>query len=177
MDAAATHNFGQTFNPRLATDRERYRIELANDPALRQRFLEVMYNEQGRHPEGVQAIAESALNRASVRKTPLRRQLGWHRWEPHGYYQRGNAGRGMQRHLATLNQALDNALAGSNISNFATDNSSGGLAKRERSSGRFRYRSGYTGESFFAPGWAEPKFARDWDSWMSGMQPTVIAQR
>jgi hypothetical protein len=170
MNAALGQNFGQEMNPRLASDRERFRIELANDPALRQRMLEVMYNEQSTHPQGVQAIAESALNRASVRKKSLRSQLGWHRWEPHGYYQAGNRGRGMHRHLTMLNQALENALGGSNISNFATDNSSGGLASRERASGRFRYRAGYSGESFFAPGWAEPKFARDWDQWMSGMQ-------
>jgi hypothetical protein len=175
MGAAAGVNFGQGMNPRLAADRERYRIELQNDPALRERFLDIMFNEQGRHPEGIQAVAESALNRASVRKTSLRRQLGWHRWEPHGYYQRGNAGRGRHRHMDALNRALENALAGSNISNFATDNSSGGLASRERRSGRFRYRSGYTGESFFAPGWAEPKFARDWDHWVSGMQGAETA--
>jgi hypothetical protein len=175
MTAALGANFGQAMNTRLAADRERYRQELAHDPDLRQRLLQVMYNEQGRHPQGVQAIAETALNRASVRKTSLRRQLGWHRLEPHGYYQAGNMGRGMTRYLPVLNQALDNALAGSNIANFATDNSSGGLARRERSSGRFRYRSGYTGESFFAPGWAEPQFARDWDHWQVGMQEPIVA--
>jgi hypothetical protein len=177
MNAAAAQNFGQSMNPQLHTERARYREEMARDPMLRTRMLQVMYNEQGRHPQGVQAIAESALNRASVRRTSLRRQLGWYRHEPHGYYQTKTMGRGYDRYLGTLNQALENALNGSNISNFATDNSSGNLASRERSSGRFRYRSGYSGETFFAPGWAEPKFARDWDHWVSGMGAAQTAGR
>lgn len=177
MTAALGENFGQAMNPSLAADRARYRQELASDPGLRQRLLAIMYNEQGRHPQGVQAIAESALNRASVRGTSLRRQLGWHRREPHGYYQVGNMGRGMTPHLRILNQALENALNGSNISNFATDNSSGGLASRERASGRFRFRAGYTGESFFAPGHGEPGFSRNWDRWVAGMQQPELVQR
>ena len=72
-------------------------------------------------------------------------------------------GRGMNR--AVTERALENALGGSNLSNWATDNSSQGLAAREAATGKFIEQSesvagarpGAPGnETFFSPGWAEP---------------------
>jgi hypothetical protein len=177
LSGAAEYNFGQGMHQGLAQGRQRFADELRTKPWLRKKFLAIMYNEQGKHPQGTQAVAESAMNRAIVRGTSLEKQLKWHGHERGGYYQVGNMGRGSERYEAALNQALDNALAGSNIAQYATDNSSGGLARRERASGKFRYRSGYSGESFFAPGWGEPQFARNWDSWVAQMSGHETAGR
>lgn len=173
MTAAAKQNFGAPMNARLAADRQRYAQELATNPRLREKLMRIMVNEQGSSPQGVQSIVESAMNRASVRGTSLERQLRWHRAERNGYYQVGHAGTESaqyRRHLEMLNQAINNALAGSNISQYATDNSSGDLASHERESGKFRYRSDYSGETFFAPGWGEPQFARRWNRWAQQME-------
>jgi len=130
--------------------------------------MRIMANEQGKNPEGTQSVVESMMNRAIVRGTSLEQQARWYRRERGGYYEMGNMGRGALEnpwHRAILEQGLRNALDGSNISDYATDNSSGGLAYRERMTGKFRFRKGYHGESFFAPGWGEPGFARRWDQW------------
>lgn len=152
----------------LADQRHRFATELQNNPALRDRFMRIMYNEQGANPLGTEGIAESAMNRALVRGTSLAAQLRWHGLEPGGYYQPGNMGRGAlenPRIRAVLQHSLAAALAGSNVVYGATDNSSGGLAASERASGRFRFLRGINGESFFAPGWAERSFARTWNTW------------
>jgi hypothetical protein len=175
--AAAGTNFGEQFQPRLQQARAKFAQELAAKPWLRQRLIDIMYNEQGGHPKGVQAVAESAMNRALVRGTSLEQQLRWHGAERGGYYQRGNMGRGHQRYLDVLNQGIENALNGSNIADYATDNSSGRLAAREKSTGHFRYRSGHTGESFFAPGSAEPRLARAWDRWFHEMTAPEMVSR
>ena len=155
-------------------NRERFRQELANNPALRDKILRIAANEQGNNPQGTQAVIESMMNRAEVRGTSLEAQARWHRSE-NGYYQEGSMGRGAlenpgQREI--LEHGLSEALAGSNISNYATDNSSGELAERERSSGAFRLRSQYGGESFFAPGTAEPGLARAYDRWQPNAAST-----
>ena len=69
------------------------------------------------------------MNRAEVRGTSLEAQAKWHESEG-GYYQQGNMGVGALEnafHRAILEQSLKNVLGGSNISNYATDNSSGSL--------------------------------------------------
>jgi hypothetical protein len=177
MEAAGVHNFGQDFHGGLASQRDRFRAELNAKPWLKEKFLDILYNEQGRNAQGTQAVAESAMNRALVRGTSLEQQLRWHGHERGGYYAPGNMGRGSQRYRQILQTALDNALNGSNIADYATDNSSGSLARRERATGSFRFRKGYTGESFFAPGHGEPGLARAWDRWMAGLGSPEIAQR
>ncbi|HEY2228428.1 MAG TPA: hypothetical protein VGI22_11960, partial [Xanthobacteraceae bacterium] len=164
----------QQIRPRnLVQDRAPYRQQVDANPQLREKIMRIMYNEQGANPEGVQAIAESLLNRASARGTSLEQQARWHGTERGGYYARGNMGRGAlenPRVRAILEQGLNNALAGSNISNYATDNSSGGLASRERASGAFRYASGYGGETFFTPARAEPGLAHRYQQWLAQIQ-------
>ena len=153
-------------------DRSRFESELKAKPWLRDKILRIAANEQGSNAEGTQAIIESMMNRAEVRGTNLEQQAKWHRSE-HGYYQEGNMGRGAlenKQHREVLEHSLSEALAGSNISNYATDNSSGNLAARERASGAFRPRSAYTGESFFSPGSAEPGHAQAYDKWLAQQQ-------
>jgi hypothetical protein len=156
----------------LAAQRQRFAQELASNPALRDKVMRIAANEQGKNPQGTQAVIESMMNRASMRGTTLEKAARWFKSEPGGYYEMGNMGRGSlenPRHRAVLEQSLNNALGGSNISNLATDNSSGDLARRERATGKFRYRQDFNGETFFAPGSAEPGLAKKWDAWQGGV--------
>lgn len=153
----------------LADQRAGFARELAANPALRDKILRIAANEQSDNPNGTQAVLETMMNRAIVRGTSLEAQARWFRGERGGYYQMGNMGRGAlenQRHREILERGLANALGGSNVSNYATDNSSGGLARRERQSGAFRYRKDFTGETFFAPGTAEKGLAQRYDQWL-----------
>ncbi|MGP0086128.1 MAG: hypothetical protein ACLP0B_21280 [Steroidobacteraceae bacterium] len=97
-----------------------------------------------------QAIMESAMNRAAMRGTSLAAQLG--------YFQGYSSFNGNQR--AIMEDNLNKVLGGSDVSGGATDNSSGGLAARERASGKFRFIKEINRESFFSPGWGEPNWQR-----------------
>jgi hypothetical protein len=172
-------NFGQQPLQTLATDRQRrFANELRNNPQLKAQIMRIAANEQGNNPKGTQAVMESLFNRAAVRNTSLAQEAQWHRGG-RGYYQMGSMGRGAlenPRSRAMLEQGFNNVVGGSNISNFATDNSSGGLARREMASGRFRFASTYGGETFSSPGTAEPGHARTWQSWSQQMrQPAAPA--
>jgi hypothetical protein len=94
------------------------------------------------------------MNRAAMRGTSLEAQARWHRSEG-GYYDEGSMGRGAlenARTRAILEHSLAGALAGSNAADYATDNSSGGLAASEIANGRFTFHKRIHGESFFSPG-------------------------
>lgn len=160
----------------LAGQRAGFMRELEQNPGLRDKVMRIAANEQGSNPNGTQAVIESMMNRAVVRGTNLETQARWYGGERGGYYAMGNMGRGALENSAQraiLERSLANAGAGSNASNYATDNSSGGLAARERASGSFRYRKDYTGETFFAPGTAEPGLAQKYDRWL---QSTTAAE-
>ncbi|WGD55080.1 hypothetical protein QA641_14985 [Bradyrhizobium sp. CB1650] len=138
---------------------------------MRDKFKRIMANEQGSNPEGTQGIAESAINRMVNRGTSLEKELRWHRSEGGGYDE-GSMGRGAwrirattpcSRHNAVLEHSLERALAGSNITGNATDNSSGSLASREKASGAFRHHRDINGESFFSPGSAEAALRERWE--------------
>jgi hypothetical protein len=154
-------------------DRSRFEAELKAKPWLRDKIMRIAANEEGSNPAGTQAIIESMMNRAEVRGTSLEQQAKWHRREG-GYYDEGNMGRGAlenARHREILEHSLSEALAGSNVSNYATDNSSGNLAAGERATGKFRYRSGGgaggIGDTMFSPGSAEPRRAQAYDRWLA----------
>lgn len=167
----------------LAKDRARYAAELKRNPALARKVMRIAANEQGSNPRGTQSVIESMMNRASARGTSLATQARWHESEG-GYYQQGNMGRGAlenPRQRAILTRALRNALAGSNISNYATDNASGGFAARERRSGKFTFQSTYGGETFFSPGWgggrSGPASRRAYAIWrrrLAGEHPAAV---
>lgn len=153
-------------------DRSRFAKELRDNPALKEKIFQLAAGEDrpshGQSATAFQAVLESMMNRAEMRGTSLAAQAKWYGREPGGYYA------GKPSHLSSherevAEHALRDVLGGSNVSNYATDNSSGGLAARERATGKFRFRSQYHGESFFAPGWAEPRFARSYDRWRAGI--------
>jgi hypothetical protein len=132
-------------------DRSHHRAYLAAHPELREKILSIMKSEQGLNRLGTQSVAEETFNRADVRNHPLERVARWTS-EPGGYYadpgyRRGRVTNPTER--AILEESLEKALSGSNVSNWATDNSSGSLAAREKRGGEFTLRSEYTGESFF----------------------------
>jgi len=148
-------------------NRDKHAAELNSNPALRDKILRIANNEQGSNPEGTQAVLESMMNRADVRGTTLEKQARWYQSE-HGYYAQGNMGRGALENPKTralLERSLANTLAGGNVSNYATDNSSGSLAAREEGSGAFNRVAKYNGETFFTPGSAEPGLAQRYAGW------------
>lgn len=159
---------GVATTPQLAADRQRFAEELRQKPWLRQKLLDIMYNEQGRNPLGTLGIAESAMNRASLRGTSLEAQLRWHESEG-GYYQQGNMGRGSGPYREFLDRQVNTALAGSNVTNYATDNSSGDLARREIASGKFIPAASHGGEEFLTPGSAERQYQRYWPIWRANI--------
>jgi hypothetical protein len=127
--------------------------ELREKPWLRDKILRIAANEQGSNPEGTQAVLESMMNRAEVRGTSLEAQAKW--VGERGYYAQGNMGRGAlenPQHRAVLERSLSNTLAGGNVSNYATDNASQGLAQRRAAADPASVRRGnVNGETFFSP--------------------------
>src|SRR5262249_52997951 len=137
----------------LSADRAGYARELEANPALRERVLRIMANEQGAHPEGTQAIAESMMNRASVRHRTLEQEARW--TSERGYYDDqhgGNKGVGyyeVPERRAILEQSLTNALGGSNASNYAYGNASAGTAAGKPAG--VERTNKINGETFFGP--------------------------
>lgn len=167
---------GASFTPNgtLLEQRQRFARELEANPELKDKVMRIMANEQGKNGQGTQAIAESMMNRALVRGTNLEKQARWAQSE-NGYYDQGNMGRGALEnpaHRAILERGLNNALGGSNIAEYASDNASSWLAEKHKGNGNFRYIKGFNGESFFAPGRAEPGRAKAWDNWYKGVRDT-----
>lgn len=159
-------------------DRSRFAAELKRNPALRDKIMRIAANEQGSNPAGTQAVLESMMNRAIVRHTSLEAQARWYGKERGGYYAMGNMGRGAlenAKHRAILEKSLSNALNNANTIDYATDNSSGGLASRERASGAFVFHRKINGESFFSPGMAEKGWRNRYEALRSQMQQEETA--
>ena len=137
----------------LAADRARFQAEMDANPALREKVLRIAANEQGKHGIGTQAVIESMMNRASMKGTSLAAQAKW--VGEGGYYAQGNMGRGALEnpaHAAILNKSLKGALGGSNVSDYATDNASQGLAARRTANREMNFTKEINGESFYQPG-------------------------
>jgi hypothetical protein len=136
----------------LAMDRARFAKELDANPALREKVLGIAAGEN-KDPTAANAVIESMMNRASQRGTTLEQAARLYGKEKGGYYAGYDPGSLSRPEIRKrMEDALKRALSGSNASGYATDNSSGGLAERERSSGSFRFHHRYGGESFFSPG-------------------------
>jgi hypothetical protein len=133
---------------------------------------------ENRNPRANLAVIETIMNRASSRHTSLLAQM-----QPTtagGYYPPSTFAGGRGANEAQLKMAYENmrrALGGSNISRYATDNSSQGLAYTERYGGamggygrpgqrpgKFTFASEFGGrggtgspgmETFFSPGWGD----------------------
>jgi hypothetical protein len=107
-------------------DRTQFAGELA-DPALRQKLLASIQAEVGDQPDAAKlAYVESVMNRASARGLSLDQTIS-----DKSYYPKETTSQlGNQPPPAvtnTLNPLVDQALSGSNVSNFATGNESGKL--------------------------------------------------
>jgi len=157
-----------TSNGTLAEQRKSFQEQLKNNPELREKILRIMYNEQGKNPEGTQAIAESMMNRALVRGTSLEKEARWAQSEG-GYYDQGNMGRGALENPQVrdlLEKSLDRALAGGNVSNYATDNASSWLAEKHKVTGQFiPTRDKLHGETFFSPDTRISSHMTRWLAW------------
>ena len=157
------------YSSTLSKQREKFAEEL-KDPALKQRLFDIAHNEQGLNPDGVLSVMESAMNRAYVQGTSLKQQLGW--TSQGGYYddrQRRAKGQAVDGQADTRNSiyqfSMEEALRGSNRSNHATDNASGGFAEGRANRGEYvvQYKAG--GETFFSPG-TKGNFSRQrWEQW------------
>jgi hypothetical protein len=153
-------------------DRTRFGPELDQSPALRMKILRIMANEQGRHPQGTQAIAESLMNRANLYGTSLARQATW--FTQGGYYDDrkhpgGIAVENDPDHYAILSRSLNNALGGADTTGYATDNASGKFARDEERTRKFiRTVPNINGETFFRPGWGAPGAAAKYEAIPTG---------
>jgi hypothetical protein len=156
-------SIGSTF------DRSRFAKELADKPWLKEKIFQLSAGEDrpssGSSALANQAVMESMMNRAVVRGTSLEQQARWYGREKGGYYA-GHPSHLSAHEREVSEENMRKVLSGSNITDYATDNSSGGLAAREKASGKFKFHKDFHGESFFSPGWAEPGFAKRWSSLM-----------
>lgn len=143
--------------------RERFRQELEAKPGLREKIKRISLGEN-QDPRANTAVLESMMNRAVVRGTSLEQQAKRHRSSgvDEGGYYAGYAPHYSQEKGEMAERNIEAALKGSNVTNYATDNSSGNLAARERASGSFVHHGTINGESFFSPGHAEPALRDRW---------------
>lgn len=169
-------------NAQLHSDRAKFAQELQRNPALLERVLRIGWNEQ-EHGEGSKGIFESMMNRASVNGRSLDQESRWHSGGQ-GYYQMGSMGRGSlesPRSRQVLMNSLNAALGGSNVTNYATDNSSDPLSGRQpyyatnqERRGDFVLTRNINGEHFQTPGLRQGNYWR-WQRWAREMGNNAIA--
>lgn len=132
---------------RFADARDRARQELKDKPWLNEKAMHIFAGEND-DPDAATALWESAINRAAVRGTSLEQEL--RRTNEGGYYAGWRDGVSNDTRAA-LEYARERALAGSNISNYATDNASSWLAEGHNRDGSFTEKQVYNREHFFGP--------------------------
>ncbi len=159
-------------------DRSRFAKELERNPALREKIMGIAAGEN-LNPKANISVLESMMNRAAMAGTSLAAQARLYHGEG-GYYAGYNPGALRNPRIrAMIEHNLRAALAGSNVSNYATDNSSGGLAAGEKASGKFKLQSEYGGESFFSPGWgggrSGPRSRSAYEAWRRSIAPGAAA--
>lgn len=142
--------------PGLAADRARYARELT--PQMVDRIKQISAGENTNSTANL-AVLETVFNRAGSRKQSLGQVTQQYTGPGSpGYYPGStfSGGSSNYNNNSRIRAMVDNnwrkVLAGSNVSDYATDNSSGGLAVRDQSTGAFRLHHKYNGESFFSPG-------------------------
>jgi hypothetical protein len=133
-------------------NRDAFRKELEAKPWLKEKILGIASGEN-KDPTANLAVIESMMNRAAARGTSLE-QAAKVITEGSGGYYAGFDPAALRRPeiRKMIERNLEKALAGSNVSDYATDNASGPLAAREAASGSFTFKKKYAGESFFSPG-------------------------
>jgi len=108
--------------------RARYAQEL-QDPKVQQRMAALMQAEVGTQgPQAKQALLETIFNRAAARKQTLMRTMQADYYEPMrtGAFNRALANLSPTQ-MESYRNYLQSVMGGSNISNFATGNESGGV--------------------------------------------------
>lgn len=160
----------------LAADRAKFAKEMEQKPWLREKVMAIAAAENN-NPTANQAVLESMMNRASARGTSLEEAARLVR-EGRGYYPVTNPS-GLQKNRAMIESNLNKVLAGSNVSNYATDNSSGSLAVRDQVSGAFipSLPGAVNGESFFSPGnrGRGPASRESYMRWLEGVKQSTAA--
>tara|TARA_R110000772_G_scaffold255780_2_gene372070 strand:- start:2350 stop:4338 length:1989 start_codon:yes stop_codon:yes gene_type:complete len=125
-------------------NRERIRKELEGDPDLQRLLYASTAAEVGSQGEAAQqAYMETVTNRAAASGRSLRSIL-----QDPGYYPDSTKEKLNNQSPPNYNDQLNRVLAGSNITNLATDNASSGLADRRVAAGNPSTRIG--GELFYA---------------------------
>src|ERR1035437_564041 len=124
---------------KFAEARDKARQELKDKPWLNEKAIHIIAGENP-DPKAATAIWEETINRAAVRGTSVEHEM--RRTIEGGYYEGYRAGVSPETRKG-IEEARDRALSHSNVSNYATDNSSGGLAARENASGSFTQKSVY----------------------------------
>lgn len=178
-DGSGTPASGSAQEQALAEQRAKVMEYLDNNPALKEKLFAVAANEQGKHPQGVQAVMEETINRAIVRGGSVEGGIKRLEWETRftsegGYYEDS---RGQGRAWGTIRNkdnrkifedAYEKVRAGGNVSKYAYGNASGGLAER-RKSGASGISATPTekinGETFFGPNSDEPKYIKRYQQW------------
>jgi hypothetical protein len=132
---------------RLAEARDKARQEIKDKPSLNEKAMHIFAGEND-DPAAATALWEETINRAAVRGTSLEQEL---RHTSEGGYFAGWRDQVSPETRKVLEESRDRALNYSNVSNYATDNSSGGLAERDRESGHFTEKNFLNREHFFGP--------------------------
>ena len=115
-------------------DRSRFKKELENNPELAQRIMSLAKAEVGSQgPAAQQKWMETIFNRAYAQRKSLEQVID----PDNGYWPSGQKRPQLSKaELDAYQATLGRIVAGSNESNYATDNASRGLAKRREKSGR-----------------------------------------
>jgi hypothetical protein len=127
-------------DPALAADRsKRFDAEFARDPQLAEDMMKISLGEN-QNPSANQSVIETIFNRASARGTSLRAQMqqvgvGRGGYYPGTTFAGGAANMRNPKLRAMAEEHVRRVRGGGNVSNYATDNSSIGLAYTERYGG------------------------------------------
>jgi len=148
---------------KFADARDRARQELKDKPWLNDKAMHIFAGENP-DPTASTALWEETINRAAVRGTSIEQEL---RHTSEGGYFAGWRDSVSPETRKVLEASRERALNHSNVSNYATDNASGGKAASDRDRGLFPERSVFNGEHFFGPDTRVASHTRNWNSLVS----------
>ena len=153
-------------NP-LVDDRTRFAKELKDNPTLMNQIIGISAGENG-DPRANLAVIESAMNRASVNSTSLAFEM---RHANKGGYYAGWSEAALKdpKVRQMVEDNLKKALGGSNVSNFATDNSSGVFGAARNASGMYTQTQTYNGELFSYPSREDARGNDKYPAWKAKM--------
>ena len=181
MPSTAKGGDGSSRSQALAEERAQLMDHLDKNPALKEKFFAIASNEQGKNPQGIQAVMEETLNRAIVRGggvegglKRLEREIRFTS-EEGGYYADSKGSRARAeayvkdpKNLKPFEDAYEKVRGGSNVSKDAYGNASGTLAEsRIAGSGPGGIKAipteSINGETFFKPNSDEPLYQKRYD--------------